>query len=78
MKKNKLSVIALRDVKDKTVAVEILSRRKHALYSKTYLQTKKLLVHSELDIKKGNRLLIEETRPKSRRKAWQVVDMENK
>lgn len=63
---------ALRDAKDKTVLVEIARLKLHPKYQKRYTSFKKFLVHTDIDVKKDQQVLINECRPASKRKAWKV------
>ena len=64
---------------DKTAAVEIERRVKHALYGKIMRRTTKLLCHDEDNsCREGDTVEIVETRPYSKRKAWKVVKIVEK
>lgn len=65
--------IALRNVLDKSVLVEVTRLKEHPLYKKRYQVSRKFLVQSDLEVKKGQKVIIQECRPISKRKAWQVV-----
>ena len=68
--------IVVSDKMDKTVAVAVTRVRRHPLYKKTVRSTKKYLAHSPRnDARAGDRVLIEETRPLSKRKHWRVVQV---
>ena len=63
----------------KTIAVKIENRYPHPIYSKTMLKTKKYLAHDELEqCKIGDQVLIQECRPLSKRKRWQLVKILSK
>ncbi|KKQ18203.1 MAG: 30S ribosomal protein S17 [Berkelbacteria bacterium GW2011_GWA1_36_9] len=70
-----IKAIALRDSKDKTVLVEVKFLKIHPLYKKRYFSNRKMLVHTESEVKAGQTVLISETRPISRKKAWKVVEV---
>ena len=56
---------------DKTVVVKVESRYPHPLYSKTLVKTKKYLAHDEMgQCNIGDEVLVQETRPLSKRKRW--------
>lgn len=56
----------------KTVAVLVEGKKTHPLYGKTYVWSKKYLVHDEMGAKLGDVVVIEETRPISKRVHWKV------
>jgi small subunit ribosomal protein S17 len=61
---------------DKTVVVSVIERVRHPRYAKTVQRTKKLYAHSEAtDLKVGDRVRVQETRPMSKLKRWRVVDV---
>jgi small subunit ribosomal protein S17 len=61
------------DKMDKTVTVLIERRVKHPMYGKIIVRSKKYHAHSENnDVKAGDLVEIEETRPISRTKTWKV------
>lgn len=51
----------------KTVAVLVEGQKTHPLYKKTFVWSKKYLVHDEMNSKVGDVVVIEETRPISKR-----------
>lgn len=57
----------------KTVAVLVEGKKTHPLYNKTYVWSKKYLVHDDIGAKLGDVVVIEPTRPISKRKYWKVV-----
>jgi small subunit ribosomal protein S17 len=60
----------------KTAVVTVVERVRHARYGKTVQRTKKLHVHDENDdLRIGDRVRIQETRPISRLKRWRVVEV---
>jgi len=64
------------DKMDKTVSVSIERLIKHPVYGKYLRRTTKVLAHDESnECKAGDRVTISECRPKSKKKAWQVVDV---
>jgi small subunit ribosomal protein S17 len=61
---------------DKTVVVSVVERVRHTRYQKTQKRTKKLYAHDEVnDLKEGDRVRVQETRPLSRTKRWRVVEV---
>lgn len=58
----------------KTIVVKIENRYSHPIYSKTLVRTKKYLAHDELEkCKIGDQVLIEESRPLSKKKRWKLL-----
>ena len=57
----------------KTVAVLVEGKKTHPLYKKTFVWSKKYLVHDETGAKLGDVVVIEETRPISKRVHWKVT-----
>ena len=63
----------------KTVVVAVENLVKHGMYQKYIKRTNKFLAHSEQpDINVGDRVVIEETRPLSKRKRWNVKEVVEK
>ena len=61
---------------DKTVIVSVVERVRHSRYEKTLQRTKRLYAHDEVnDLKEGDRVRVQETRPLSRLKRWRVVEV---
>ena len=61
---------------EKTVVVEVTDRVRHQKYGKTMLRSKKLYAHNESDdLKVGDRVRVQETRPLSKLKRWRVTDV---
>ena len=61
---------------NKTITVSIERQVPHPLYKKYFKSTKKYLVHDEhstADL--GDKVLIMETRPLSKRKRWRLVEI---
>ena len=64
------------DNMEKTVVVAVRSTYRHPLYKKTVTKIKKYKAHDEAkDAKKGDRVLISETRPLSKTKRWRLVEI---
>lgn len=64
------------DAMDKTVVVSVERRMSHPLYGKQVKRQKKYHAHDEAnEYRKGDVVVIEETRPLSRRKRWRVVEL---
>ena len=63
------------DKMDKTVTVLVDRRIMHPLYKKFIRRSKKYAAHDEANTcKTGDQVRIEECRPISKRKTWQVVE----
>ena len=61
---------------DKTAVVAIIERVRHPRYAKTVQRTKKLYAHDEKnDLRVGDRVRLQETRPLSKQKCWRVVEV---
>ena len=61
---------------EKTVVVEVVRRVPHAKFGKIVKRTKKLYAHDEKNqCSIGDLVRIEETRPLSRMKRWQLVEV---
>ena len=68
--------VAVADANHKTVVVRVERTVRHPLYKKTMRRRKRFLAHDEAnDCRNGDRVLIEECRPLSRRKTWRVVEI---
>ena len=68
--------VVVSDAMAKTVVVQIERTVTHPLYHKVLRRRKKFQVHDETDlVRLGDRVLIEECRPISRRKKWRVIEI---
>lgn len=64
------------DKMDKTVVVSIVELVRHPLYSKAVKRTKKFKAHDEQNAcKVGDKVRIGETRPLSKEKRWEVIQI---
>jgi small subunit ribosomal protein S17 len=62
------------DSADKSVVVKVENLVMHPLYQKFVRSTSKFMAHDEEnDCNEGDRVLIEECRPLSKRKRWRVL-----
>ncbi len=60
---------------DKTIVVEVTRKFKHPFYGKIISRSKKYHAHDEKNkFKEGQLVLIEECKPISKKKTWQVMD----
>jgi small subunit ribosomal protein S17 len=74
MPKRILQGVVVSDKMDKTVTVQVERRFKHALYKKFIRRSKKYAAHDETNaVKVGDVVKIQECRPMSKRKKWEVV-----
>ena len=76
--KEKVGIVVSNKI-DKTVVVKVESRYPHPLYSKTLVKTKKYLAHDEMEqCNIGDEVLVQETRPLSKRKRWTLTKILSK
>jgi small subunit ribosomal protein S17 len=74
-KQTKVGVVVSNKMQ-KTVVVAVENLVRHGMYQKYVKRTSKFLAHAENnDVNVGDRVLIEETRPLSRRKRWNVREV---
>jgi small subunit ribosomal protein S17 len=74
-KQTKVGVVVSNKMQ-KTVVVAVERISQHGMYQKYIKRTSKFLAHNERpDLNVGDRVVIEETRPLSKRKRWQVRDV---
>ena len=66
--------VVVSDKMDKSVVVNVERRTQHPLYKKFIRRSKKYVAHDENNsCKKGDVVQIQECRPISKRKNWEVV-----
>lgn len=59
---------------DKTISVKVERRVKHPLYHKFIRRSKKFAAHDELNqFKEGDEVSIQECKPHSKSKTWEVI-----
>jgi small subunit ribosomal protein S17 len=74
MPKRILQGVVVSDKMDKTIVVKVERRVMHPVYKKFVRQSKKYAAHDEANkFKIGDTVRIEECRPLSRSKRWQVI-----
>jgi small subunit ribosomal protein S17 len=74
-KRTKVGVVVSNKM-EKTVVVAVENLVRHGMYQKYIRRTNKFLAHSENpEINIGDRVVIEETRPLSKRKRWNVREV---
>ena len=71
--------VVVSDVQEKTIIVKVERRTTHPLYRKVVKVSKKFAVHDEKnEAKKGDKVVIAETRPLSKSKRWRLVEITTK
>jgi len=61
---------------DRSIVVEIETRKKHPIYGKFVKQTNKFMAHDDKnDCNIGDTVKIMETRPMSKNKRWRLVEI---
>jgi small subunit ribosomal protein S17 len=61
---------------DRTAVVSVTDRVRHPRYDKTMQRTKRLYVdHGDDELKPGDRVRVQETRPLSKLKRWRLVEV---
>jgi small subunit ribosomal protein S17 len=76
--KEKVGIVISNNMQ-KTVGIKVENRYSHPIYSKTVVKTKKYLVHDEINTCNiGDQILVQESRPLSRRKRWTLVKVISK
>ncbi|MDB3953996.1 30S ribosomal protein S17 [Alphaproteobacteria bacterium] len=74
MSKRVLQGQVLKDAKDKSVVVRVERKIKHPLYQKFIRRSKKYMAHDKDNrCKAGDVVRIQECRPLSKRKSWEVL-----
>ena len=64
---------------DKTVVVKVTRHAEHPLYGKRIIKTKKYVAHDERNVCNiGDQIRIRETRPLSKTKRWELVEIVRK
>lgn len=59
---------------DKTIVITVTSRETHPIYGKQYTVNRKYIAHDEKnEANEGDRVTIQETRPISKRKSFNLV-----
>ncbi|NCU37520.1 30S ribosomal protein S17 [Candidatus Saccharibacteria bacterium] len=74
-----LTGIVTSDASDKTITVTVTSRETHPIYGKQYTVSRKYAAHDENnEAGKGDKVVIIETRPISKRKAFILQEIVEK
>ena len=64
------------DRMDKTASVKVVRQLRHPLYGKYIRRSTKIMVHDEENQARiGDKVRIRECRPRSRRKAWELIEV---
>jgi small subunit ribosomal protein S17 len=59
-----------------TAVVSVIDRVRHPRYDKTMQRSKRLYVdHADAELKEGDRVRVQETRPLSKLKRWRLVEV---
>ena len=75
MTKKILKGIVTSSKSNKTVVVEVIRKFKHPFYGKVIKRSKKYHAHDEKNkFKEGEKVSIEECKPFSKKKTWQVIE----
>jgi len=56
-----------------TTVVQVTRRWTHPLYHKILTKKKKFLCQNEMELNPGDKVIIQECRPQSKRKRWQIL-----
>lgn len=73
-KRKVLTGTVVSDKMDKTIVVETQTRKKHPLYKKMLIRSKRFKAHDENnECAIGDKVVIMETRPLSKDKRWRLV-----
>ena len=75
MPRKKLQGIVVSDKMQRTVVVKVERQRRHPRYLKIVRRHKKFKAHNDLGAREGDLVRIEETKPLSKTKRWQVVEI---
>jgi small subunit ribosomal protein S17 len=78
-KKRRLEGIVVSDKMNKTIVVRVEKLKTHPKYKRRFKSHTKYLAHSQgKEFRIGDRVVIEESRPLSKRKRWKVLSKETK
>ena len=68
--------IVVSDAMNKTIVVQVERRMVHPVYGKVVRRSQKFYAHDEKnEAKKGDKVVITETRPLSKTKRWRLVEI---
>ena len=75
LRKTRVGVVTS-DGMEKTIVVEVMRRVPHPRFKKIVKRTSKFLAHDEEGAAQvGDRVLIEETKPRSKKKCWELKEV---
>ncbi|MDF2376884.1 MAG: 30S ribosomal protein S17 [Verrucomicrobiales bacterium] len=75
LQKTRVGVVTS-DAMTKTIVVEVMRRVPHPRFKKIVKRTSKFFAHDEEESAKvGDRVLIEETKPRSKNKCWELKEV---
>ena len=75
LRKTRVGVVTS-DAMDETIVIEVRRRVPHPRFKKIVKRTSTFFAHDETgEAKVGDRVLIEETRPMSKRKCWKLKEV---
>lgn len=75
LRKTRVGVVTS-DKMDKTIVVEVRRRVPHPRFREIVKRTSTFFAHDESgEAKVGDRVLIEETKPRSKRKCWELKEV---
>lgn len=75
LQKTRVGVVTS-DAMTKTIVVEVMRRVPHPRFKKIVKRTSKFFAHDEEESAKvGDRVLIEETKPRSKKKCWELKEV---
>jgi small subunit ribosomal protein S17 len=73
--RRRLTGVVTSNKMDKSVVVEVSRTYRHQLYKKVVHTRKRVMAHDELGCEIGDRVMIVESKPISRRKMWVVQEI---
>jgi small subunit ribosomal protein S17 len=75
LKKTRVGVVVSNKM-DKSITVNVERKLRHPIYGKFVKKSKKFMAHDETnDCQIGDTVRIEESRPLSRRKRWNLIEI---
>ncbi|MEX2581106.1 MAG: 30S ribosomal protein S17 [Verrucomicrobiales bacterium] len=75
LRKTRVGIVTS-DAMEKTIVVEVKRRVPHPLFKKIVNRSSKFLAHDETgEAAVGDRVMIEETKPRSKRKCWELKEV---
>ena len=75
LRKERIGIVTSNKM-DKSIVVSVVRKEKHPLYGKFVMKTSKFTAHDEKnDCNSGDTVKIMETRPISKNKCWEIVEI---